>query len=171
MRRINRLRRDPMAPLIPRGILRCASFDEFIGPVCVARGFAIDGRSFDYHWVWVDPLSETPFWRSPAGYQILVLNSESEPAVLVLLAPNGERCGFYVGIELWIDPDHRGQGLGAELVLAMTELLGRSPREGQEATGFSPAGYAAHLKAWRLAHERWAVLRRSPHCRRGTIKE
>jgi len=127
MGHINRFRKDPAAPLIPKGALRCATFDEFIGPVRVAESCAIDGRDFDYHWIWDAPLPETPFWRSPAGYEILPLGPGYEPETLVLVAPNGERCGFYIGIELWIDPPHRGQGLGAELVLAMTELLGRSP--------------------------------------------
>lgn len=158
MDRITRRRENPSAPLIPQGALACKDFGEFIGLVLVLPVFEIDGRQDDdYYWVWDATLPAEPYWESSAGYRIYSLGIEYEPETLVLVSPAGQRCGFYVGNELWIDPEHRGQGLGAELVLAMTELLGHSPCEDQEAVGFSPAGYAAHLKAWRLAHERAAA--------------
>lgn len=158
---VRRYREDSTAPLIPKGALRCATFDDFIGPVVVSEGFAIDGRSFDYQWIWDASLLEDVFWRSPTGYEIFFLGPDYEPETMVLHAPSGERCGFYVGVELWIDQEHRGQGLGAELVLAMTELLGRSPLEELGVIGFSPEGYGAHEKAWRLAHERAAARARA----------
>lgn len=150
MSTIAHVRFEPVTLLAPEALERYESADEFIGPALVSEQFAINGREDeDYEWIWDAPLPSTEMWRNAQGYEIWALDEDFEPQTLILISPNAERCGFYMGVELWIDPEHRGQGLGAELVLAMTHLLGRSPVQNGP-IGFSAAGYYAHVKAWEL---------------------
>jgi len=147
-------REDPEVALAPRAAWT-KSFAGFLGFSAVSRAFEINGRTDEeYEWIWNAPIYEKPFWRSPSGYEIRTVDPDFEPPTVVLLAPDGSRCGFYSGGQLWVDPEHRGQGLGAELVLALTEALGYSITAVNEGLGLSPEGYRAHFKAWRFAVER-----------------
>ena len=148
-------RRDPTAPLMPK-VAWSNTFSDFIGSFHVADIFAIDGRDEDeYDIIWDAPLHDKPLWRSPEGYEIrAVPDPDWEPETVVLLDPEGEPCGFYSGGQVWVDEEHRGRGLGAEMILAMADALGTSPTKYHGGLGYSQAGYQAHREAWRRATER-----------------
>lgn len=56
--------------------------------------------------------------------------------------------GFYEGPNLWIHPDHRGQGLATPLILAAAWLRGGHVLpEGIAEQGYSPAGLLSHVAA------------------------
>lgn len=150
-------RRNPSAPLAPKAAWRSRQSD-FVGAAMVSDRFSIDGRADrDYEFVWDADLHARPYWRSEDGYEIrAVPDPDFEPETMALLSPAGGRCGFYSGGQLWIDPEHRGRGLGAELVLAMADALGASPVRHHGGLGFSGAGIEAHREAWRRAVERAA---------------
>jgi GNAT superfamily N-acetyltransferase len=86
-------------------------------------------------------------------YQISELaDPEFEPeGTFVLVHAEAGVCGFYMDGQCWVDPEHRGRGLGARLVLAAAEFHGGRPFDAPFGLGFSPAGYAAHVAAHRLA--------------------
>jgi len=62
--------------------------------------------------------------------------------------------GGYLGCDLALDPAHRGQGLGAELVLARFVWGGDLPTWGIDVPAYSRAGVAAHRAARRLGRSR-----------------
>ena len=70
-----------------------------------------------------------------------------------LLDPGGTPRGFYMGGKLWVDEVSRGSGRSALLIGAAADLLGAPPAQNTEGMGFSPAGHAAHLAAWRRIRE------------------
>ncbi len=148
-------RDDPASPLAPSTAWESDCHD-FVGKATVSEAFAVDGRDDDHDAVWDAPIDGDAFWTSPDGYAIhLVDDPDWSPETLLLLDPRGEACGFYSGGEAWVDPGHRGQGLGSEMVLAMAEAMGRRPVPGGEAgMGFSRAGLEAHRMAWVAAVER-----------------
>lgn len=147
-------RRDPAAALAPKAAWG-RSFEDFVGFSIVAETFAIDGRDEEYECVWDAPYSLQTFWQSPDGYCIHVVDDpDYQPETLLLLAPDGSECGFYSGGQLWIDEAHRGRGLGAEMVLAMTQALEASPTAYHGGYGFSNDGHVAHKVAWIRAVQR-----------------
>jgi hypothetical protein len=140
-------RHDPTQLLAPRSAWS-KSFDDFIGVYSVSIVFSIDGRSDEsYELIWDAPMCERAFWLSPNGYEIREL-PDFEPATMVVICPDNTHCGFYSGGCLWVDESHRGQGLGAELVLAMSEALEASPTAYHGGLGFTRAGLDAHFNAW-----------------------
>ena len=145
-------RLDPAAPLAPRAAWE-ATCDAFVGRSLESEAFDVDGRDDDHEVVWQAPVDSEPFWENGDGYAIhLASDPDWEPETLLLLDPVGLPCGFYSGGESWIDPPHRGRGLGVEMVLAMTTAMGRGPIDiYQDGMGFSPAGLGMHRKAWCVA--------------------
>lgn len=72
-------------------------------------------------------------------------------AITGLLDPDGIARGFYQGGIAWLDPDARGKGLSALLILAAADILGGRPTGEHSGIGYSAAGIAAHLSALRKA--------------------
>ena len=71
-------------------------------------------------------------------------------AGLLLLDPEGNVVGGYLGSDLAVSGEHQGKGLGAELVLE-TYLRSESiPVWHLDTASYSPAGEAAHISAWSL---------------------
>ena len=98
------------------------------------------------------PLHGKAFWTSGNGYEIrAVPDPHWTPPTLVLLDPGGIPCGFYSGDQAWVDGEHRGRGLGAELALAMADAIGTNPIRQPDGLGFTEAGFATHRLAWCLA--------------------
>lgn len=127
---------------------------EFIGSVMVSDVFAIDGRCDEtFELIWNAELCDRPYWRSEDGYEIRAV-LDYEPESMSLISPTGDRCGFIMKEHLWIDPDHRGRGLGAELVLALSDSIQDSPTADVSAIGFAPEGHYAFFKAWKMAVRR-----------------
>lgn len=87
-------------------------------------------------------------WASPDGNYEIVDGDGERP--LVVLLHRGDPVGYYVDMGAWIDPEHRGKGLGTGLVLVAASRYGRSafinhqvedPRHG---LGFSESGFELH---------------------------
>jgi GNAT superfamily N-acetyltransferase len=84
--------------------------------------------------------------------------SQAADAVIVL-CHDGIPVGLYAAMTAWIDEDHRGQGLGVEMILAASRAYGRNafitealdPRQG---IGLSESCYEIHRKAMNVAFER-----------------
>ena len=134
------------------------SAEEFTGPALVLPIFDIDGRDENYDHLWDalegDGRTCPDLARSDDGWTARWLPDWEPPATLGLLDPDGVGRGFYMGGQLWVDPEARGRGLSALLVGAAADLLGGSPAQNVDGLGFSPAGHAAHLSAWRDVRRR-----------------
>jgi len=72
---------------------------------------------------------------------------------LVLIDPDGRLAGAYLGPDIAILPQHRGKGLGSELVLERVLREQGSPVWDLSRPCYTRAGRRAHLGAWRLLHD------------------
>lgn len=57
--------------------------------------------------------------------------------------------GAYLGCDLSLDPQWQGRGLGAELVIERCLSSGFNPAAMLDNAAYTPAGYGAHVSAWR----------------------
>lgn len=131
-----------------------STLETFVGPHRVAETFAIDGREEEYALYFEAPYDLSPAWTSADGLHAvhLVTDEDWSPATAVLIeSATGDTVGFYAGGELWIEPEHRGRGLSAALILCLVDHLGRAAYDTSAGMGFSAAGYAAHAAAHRKA--------------------
>lgn len=136
------------------GVNRIAAttLSGFLGDSLVSEAFSIDGRGEDYDHVFEwDPEGEA-IWTSPDGAYSVAALPDFEPDAVVL-RHGGRTVGWYLDGGLWIDEAHRGKGLAPEMILAAAERFGTTGRTATS-MGFSPAGYAAHVRAHALAVER-----------------
>lgn len=116
----------------------------------VSETFSFDGRSEDYEGLFAKSEGACLFVTSD-GYRICVQDGSDAPAVV--LEHDGEAVGFYADMMVWVDPEHRGKGLAAKMILSASVHFGEAmmDRTNCDWIGFSPAGYAAHQSAVRLA--------------------
>lgn len=134
--------------------LRSPDFDRIMETALISDGFAIDDDDEVIEaWLSCDAVGE-PLSIPAPGYAVVESNGMRP---LVLLLHQGEAVGYYVDMSAWIDPDHRGKGLGVEMILAAASCFGRSAfidrdvRDPRNGVGFSAAGYVIHEKARRRA--------------------
>lgn len=107
-----------------------------------------DIRKFDPHGLAPDQEAiETEALAAP-GYRFRKVD-----AGVLLLAPDGEIAGGYLGCDVALSPEHQGKGLGAELVLERYLREGDLPTWYLDHAAYSPAGEAAHRAAWRLLQD------------------
>lgn len=136
------------------------SHEEYTGPNMVLDVFGIDGRCgyYDHLWEEMDVAGEDlpVLARNPEGWTARWLEGFDPEATLGLFNPAGEPQGFYMGGQIWIDPQARGQGRSALMINAAADLLGDCPAQNDQGMGFSPAGQAAHEAAWRVMQD-WAL--------------
>ena len=129
------------------------SAEEFTGPAIVLPIFDINGRDEDYDHLWeaLENEGETcpDLARSSDGWTARWLPDWEPPATMGLLDPTGAPRGFYMGGQLWVDEGARGESRSSLLIGAAADLLGGPPTQNTSGLGFSPAGHAAHLAAWR----------------------
>lgn len=101
-----------------------------------------------------EPESLTPVGPSwPADADDRYRLQEIEGGIL-LLSPEGDPVGGYVGVDVSIAFEHQGQGLGKEIVLARFVRFGDLPTWHLDDASYSRAGEAAHRAAWRLGRSR-----------------
>lgn len=125
--------------------------EDFIGISMISQNFAIDGRAdedYEIVWTWTD--LSPPLW-SDGRYCVREMRDFIPEGSVVLQDAMGRTCGFYMGGQAWIDPDHRGKGLSTRLILASAEILDCSPTAMFGGLGFTEEGYAAHVAAHRQA--------------------
>lgn len=70
------------------------------------------------------------------------------PAGILLFAPDGEIAGGYLSCDLFLGPDHRGKGLGMEIVIERCLRDGENPVLNLDESAYSRAGHACHIAAW-----------------------
>lgn len=74
-------------------------------------------------------------------------------AGVVLLDSKGAIAGTYLGPDVAILPEHRGQGLGSEFVLERVLRENGSPVWDLDRPCYTRAGKRAHLGAWRMMQD------------------
>jgi len=84
-------------------------------------------------------------------------------AGLLMLNPEGKVCGGYIGCDVAINDTHRGQGLGAELVLEFAMRNGWLPTWSLDEAAYSQAGEGAHRKAHAMARDRALFAAKREH--------
>lgn len=112
----------------------------------VSPAFDIDGRDHDefghvFDW---DSLTD-PIWIE--GPYVIRGCIDFEPCC-VLLAYDDDPVGFYMGGQAWVDPEHRGNGFGAKMIVSSISMSKELPDV--KNIGFSEAGFAAHESALAL---------------------
>lgn len=122
----------------------------------VSEIFSVDGADEEWDLLREPDLAATSpeLWRSPGGdYSVRHLEDwDKQPSLALFFHCAGaepEAVGFYCHGMCWVDPRHRGRGLGVELVLAAAAVAGGSPTRNPAGMGFTAAGVAVHLKAHR----------------------
>lgn len=85
-------------------------------------------------------------------YKLRMVETEIDQGI-VLVSPTNEVVGAYIGSALAITPLHQGRGLGAELVFEFARAFGELPAWFLDIPAYSPAGAAAHRRAWHLARD------------------
>lgn len=133
---------------IPPGLAGVSEEDLFGTMWLVGPQFEVDGRADEYSHVWEWEELTDAVW-SADGYSVHGLVGFEPPCMV--LARGGQRIGFYMGGQSWIDPEHRGRGLGAAMAVAATAFSGRLPDVRD--IGFSEAGYRLHLRALEMIRE------------------
>jgi len=68
---------------------------------------------------------------------------------VILLGSNSGIEGFYANSVISINDEHRGNGLGAELIIVASLLHGINPACNKEAPQYTPSGLSVHQKAYR----------------------
>ena len=133
------------------------SVEDWAGLAIISDIFEIDGRDEEYEHLF-DALDhdgkDLPVLaRDEANWTVRWLNTWEPEATMGLFDSTGQACGFYTSGELWIDEPARGAGRSVMMILAAADLMGASPVQNEKGLGYSPAGYAAHMAACRMATE------------------
>lgn len=147
------------------------NFDSFLGGASVTDDrYEIAGHCKDHEALWkraaqgFDTL--TPIARSSCKNYNIVLAKDFDP-ITTFLFYKETPVGFYSTGMLWIDPEHRFQGIGTALVILTCEHVGANPlrigrlnpfpddglTNDKSPLGFSYAGLNTHYKAYSLARE------------------
>jgi GNAT superfamily N-acetyltransferase len=79
---------------------------------------------------------------------------------LLLMSPAGKPVGGYLSCDVSVEPEHQGQGLGAELIVEFYLRQGMIPTWFLDTPAYSPAGMAAHRAAWRMLAEQPELIDR-----------
>jgi hypothetical protein len=85
-------------------------------------------------------------------YKFQNVDSGSEQGIFVV-SPSKVIVGAYIGGALAIAIEHQGHGLGSELVFEFAYAFGFLPAWFLDIPAYSPAGVAAHRRAWHLARD------------------
>jgi len=131
--------------------------DTYVGPAMVTEVFAIDGAEENYeHLVesLIEEGEELPVVaRDKEGWEARWLDDWEPEATVGLFDPQGAYKGFYMSGQVWVEPGARGAARSALMINAVADMLGGCPTQNWAGMGFSPAGYAAHEKAHRIASQ------------------
>ncbi len=99
-------------------------------------------------------------WSGAGGYNLCAVPGDDAPTVL--LFHDSRVVGLYRDMMAWVDPRHRGKGLGATMIVEFAEYFGEHAFRNEEddpsaGLGFTIAGFAAHRVARTIATERLEV--------------
>lgn len=97
-------------------------------------------------------------WSGADGYALCSVPDDDAPTVLLFHKENTV-VGLYRDMMAWIDPEHRGKGLGTTMIVEFAEHFGENAFSSEEndaadGLGFTSAGYAVHQAAREIAMER-----------------
>ena len=134
----------------------------------IEERFEIEGREKEYDDIFRALDLEGPdlpvMVRDPDGYEVRWLNDFApteefieggfNQAFMGLFDSHGKACGFYVEGHIWIDENARGAGRSGSMIIAAVNLTGVPPALNSFEIYYSPAGYAAHMSAYRLIQTR-----------------
>lgn len=132
-------------------------FTAFLGPHMVADIFTVDGRDENHDPIWnvTDDHGLITLATPAPGLRIALLDDpDYEPVPPIYLLADAKPVGFYLRPECWIDPEFRGRGLSAALIVESVLLDPRFPLGDSMGCGFSEAGAAAHTAAFRILQAR-----------------
>nr|WP_250808272.1 hypothetical protein [Neorhizobium tomejilense] len=120
----------------------------------VSETHSFNGRE-EYDFFFDEELDPTNVIWSEGDYAIADVGYD-DPTVM--LFNNGKVVGFYFELMAWLDPEHRGNGLATQMILAYAERFGddcfaRPRAKAGCAMGFSPDGYDLHVRARERANE------------------
>lgn len=138
---------------IPEHLISIRSETLFGRNFRISEMFSLNGRDeehgeYDHVFEWDDL---TPvIWTDPDHIYEIRGCVEFDPACVVLRR-DGLTVGFYMGGQAWIDPDHRGKGLGAAMIVSTIAMTRELPPV--QDIGFSGAGYQAHMAALKCLWE------------------
>ena len=140
-------------------------FSDFMNMSFVGSNFEIDGGDEEYEpffEVDAEDGDEIEIIEAPDGYTFQSLDTWESPGV-VLRDATGDVIGFYYEFSSWVEPEHRGQGLGALMILAYAEHYKDHAWEIERekydcGTAFSPGGFAIHSQAMRMAERKYGII-------------
>jgi ribosomal protein S18 acetylase RimI-like enzyme len=97
-------------------------------------------------------------WAGADGYALCTVPDDDAPTVL-LFHKEKKVVGLYRDMMAWIDPDHRGKGLGTTMIVEFAEHFGENDfqsdhNDAAEGLGLTDAGFAVHQAAREIAMER-----------------
>jgi GNAT superfamily N-acetyltransferase len=96
-------------------------------------------------------------WQNDDGYRLCKVPGDDAPTVL--LFHEESVVGLYRDMMAWINPDHRGKGLGTTMIVEFADHFGENAFKNEqndpaEGLGFTDAGFAVHQNARQIAMER-----------------
>jgi len=134
---------------IPETLSRTNSARLFGNQYMVSEAFSFDGSNEDEYGHVLDWEDLTdPIWTE--GAYVIRGCVDFEPDCVVLIH-EGETVGFYMGGQAWVDPEHRGNGFGAKMIVSCIAMSGRLPDVRD--IGFSSSGFATHEAALKLMRQ------------------
>lgn len=100
--------------------------------------------------------ADTAIWHN-GDYTLCTVPDDDAPTAL--LYHKEQVVGLYRDMMAWIEPGHRGKGLGACMIMEFAEHFGEDAFQSgagdpADGIGFTVAGYAAHQAARELAENR-----------------
>ena len=143
---------------IPEKLSRTNAARLFGNQYMVSDAFSFDGRNEDEYGHVLDWEDLTdPIWTE--GSYAIRGCVDFEPDCVVL-THEGETVGFYMGGQAWVDPEHRGNGFGAKMIVSCIAMSGRLPDVRD--IGFSAAGLSSHEVALKLLRQLSSTVQPSP---------
>ena len=120
---------------------------NWLDQALISDNFEIDGHDNQYAPIY-NKKEKTEVVAYFDDYEIIKFSSDFEPAT-VAAKINGEIVGFYSGAQSWVEPDHRGHGLGKALIVSSIAVFKELQINYEEPIGMSQLGYEVHKSAMR----------------------
>ncbi len=132
-------------------------FEDVLDNSMVCETFALDGEEEGMETLFSETKSDcSHVVTMDSDHSIYEVKSWDMPT-LVLFSPDDEVVGYYHNFQCFIHPDHRGHGLGVEMILTYArhfkDQAWSGSEDADEGIGFSIKGYEIHAAAREAAQE------------------